>query len=117
MKHPTPYLHTRLKAYTNALAFYRVARDIRTDLPTGHANIADQFARASSSICLNLAEGAAAFSPALKRRYFRIALASAGECAAILDLLHIEGVVTRERLALASQFIHATTILTIGLVR
>ena len=42
--------------------------------------------RASSSIALNIAEGAGEFSPKEKARFYRMARRSATECAAILDV-------------------------------
>jgi four helix bundle protein len=58
--------------------------------------------RASASIVLNIAEGAAEFRPREKARFYRMALRSASEAAATLDLLrrsfpqHTEGVAGRE---------------------
>ena len=73
-------------------------------------------------ICLNLGEGAAAFSPGDQRRFFRIALASAGECATILDLLSPESgslEVGESPLDLeaASRDLSSTAALTVGLIR
>ena len=117
MTKKSPFLHNRLKAYAHALAFYRVAKAVRAQMPRGHAELNDQLVRASSSVCLNLAEGAAAFGPGIKRRYFRIALASAGECAAVLDLIDIEGACDVDLLDRARNLIRTTTLITVGLVR
>jgi four helix bundle protein len=48
--------------------------------------LADQLQRALVSIPLNIAEGAGEFSRRDKRRFYRIALRSATESAAILDV-------------------------------
>jgi len=57
-------------------------------LPRGRGHLADQLARASTSIVLNIAEGAGKYSGPDKRRYFLSALGSTTECAAIFDILH-----------------------------
>jgi four helix bundle protein len=48
--------------------------------------LADQLTRASTSIVLNLAEGAGKLSKADKRRYYLTARGSATESAALLDV-------------------------------
>jgi four helix bundle protein len=55
-------------------------------LPRGRSHLADQLARASLSIVLNIAEGAGKTSAADKRRYYLSARGSATECAALLDV-------------------------------
>jgi four helix bundle protein len=60
-------------------------RITRYDEPRGH--LADQLRRASSSIVLNIAEGAGEWKPLEKARFYRIALRSGTECAGILALL------------------------------
>ena len=46
----------------------------------------NQLLRASTSIVLNLAEGAGEFSPREKARFYRLSRRSGTECAAILDV-------------------------------
>ena len=55
-------------------------------LPRGRGHLADQLTRASTSIVLNLAEGAGKLSKADKRRYYLTARGSATESAALLDV-------------------------------
>lgn len=117
MAHRSPFLHERLHAYQHAIAFYRHARTIRVGLPRGLADLGDELFRASGSICRNLAEGAASYSPDQKRRYFRIALGSAGECACILDQVEIEEAAPAHVIADARVELTAATLLTTGLVR
>ena len=112
-----PYPHEKLKAYAFAVAFYRVVRDLRSQLPRGLGPLGDQLSRAAQSVCLNLAEGAAQSSINVRRRHFQIALGSANECAAALDLLEIEEAVTAETLKLARRRLKLATILTVGLAR
>lgn len=62
----SPYMHERLMAYREALEFYKLARVIRAGLPRGMGPLGDQLARASQSVVLNLAEGAASRSRDVK---------------------------------------------------
>lgn len=65
--------------------------------PPGHADLADQLKRASTSIALNIAEGAGEYSRADKARFYRMAKRSATECAAILDVARTFAIISRER--------------------
>jgi four helix bundle protein len=56
----------------------------------------DQLGRASFSIVLNIAEGSGKFSKPDRKNYFTTARGSVFECAAILDILHEDGKITRE---------------------
>ena len=111
------HIHQKLKAYQFAVAFYRVVREVRSQLPRGLGSLGDQLSRAAQSVCLNIAEGAGQRSAAVKRRHFEIALGSASECAAALDLVEIEAAASGETLALARRRLKLTTMLTIGLAR
>lgn len=51
----------------------------------GH--LADQLDRASTSVCLNIAEGAGEFSRKEKARFYRMARRSATESAGVFDVL------------------------------
>ncbi|MHC4924797.1 MAG: four helix bundle protein [Planctomycetota bacterium] len=55
-------------------------------LPRPHRHLADQMRRSAGSVVLNVAEGAGEFSPAEKRRFYRMALRSATECQATVEL-------------------------------
>ena len=63
-----------------------MANDLIEQLPRGRGHLADQLTRASTSIVLNIAEGAGKFSKPDNRRYYLSALGSTTECAAILDV-------------------------------
>jgi four helix bundle protein len=78
--------HEKLEAYQLAIDFVVAADGLVGSLPRGRAHLADQFHRAATSIPLNIAEGAGEFSPQDKARFYRIALRSATECAALLDV-------------------------------
>ena len=78
--------HERLDVYHLALDFLVFANDVIEALPRGRSHLADQFTRASTSILLNLAEGAGKLSKPDKRRYYLTARGSARESAALLDV-------------------------------
>ncbi len=78
--------HERLDVYVIALDFLVFANDVIEGLPRGRSHLADQLTRASTSIVLNLAEGAGKVSRADKRRYYLTARGSATESAALLDV-------------------------------
>jgi four helix bundle protein len=62
-----------------------LANGIIEALPRGRSHLADQFTRASTSVLLNIAEGAGKLSKPDKRRYYMTARGSATESAARLD--------------------------------
>jgi four helix bundle protein len=78
--------HERLDVYRVALDFLVFANGVIEALPRGRSHLADQFTRASTSIVLNLAEGAGKLSKPDKRRYYLTARGSATESAALLDV-------------------------------
>ena len=90
--------HERLDVYQAAIAFVGLATQIMGALPTGWTHIADQLHRAATSIPLNIAEGTGEFGKKEKARFYRMALRSATECAAILDVLNVAGLAEAERL-------------------
>lgn len=77
--------HEKLDVYHLALDFLVLANGIIEALPGGRSHLADQFTRASTSVVLNLAEGAGKLSKPDKRRYYMTARGSATESAALLD--------------------------------
>ena len=81
-----PFDHERLDVYQLSLDFLVLADAVVQGLPRGRSHLADQLSRASTSIVLNIAEGAGKYSKADKRRYYLSACGSATECAAILDV-------------------------------
>lgn len=93
-----PYFaHENLEVYAVGLEFLEVAEQISRGLPKSKGQSGDQLRRASESIVLRMAEGAALGrrSPE-QRRHFRAALASANECAAVLDVARAYGVLSAE---------------------
>ena len=78
--------HEKLDVYRVALDFVVRADEVARALPKGRAHLADQLHRASTSVLLNIAEGAGEYSPADKARFYRMARRSAVECAAVFDI-------------------------------
>lgn len=77
---------------------YRVALEFQEMVPRlfprrGYAALRDQLDRASSSILLNVAEGAGRFARAEKANFYLIARGSAMESASVLDVLSSRGVI------------------------
>lgn len=81
--------HDRLQVYEVALGFTTLAHTLLSRLPRtkSASGLADQLERAARSIPLNIAEGSGEFSAAEKVKFYRYALRSASECAAILDVV------------------------------
>ena len=113
----SPWIHERLLAYRTALEFYRLATTIRRGLPRGLGPLGDQLSRAAQSVCLNLAEGAASRSRAVKMRSWDIAAGSACECAAALDVVDVEDGAAAGLIAQARDRLRLTTLLITGLRR
>ena len=78
--------HERLDVYHLALDFVVMANGLIEALPRGRSHLVDQFTRASTSIVLNVSEGAGKHSKPDKRRYYLTARGSATESAALLDV-------------------------------
>lgn len=79
--------HKKLEVYHRALELLDQVDVILEAMPRGRAHLKHQLDRATTSIVLNIAEGAGEFSKDEKRRFYPIARRSATESAAILDIL------------------------------
>ena len=79
--------HEKLDAYRVALQMAVLAKDLATEIPRGHRNIADHLERAADNTVLLMAEGANRRGPALKRQRFVESRGEAGEVAAAGDLI------------------------------
>lgn len=84
--------HESLDCYRLAVGIARWIAAAR--FPARHAPLADQATRAAQSIVLNIAEGAGRGGPAGKN-HFRMALGSAAEVSAVLDLVELPEAPTR----------------------
>lgn len=81
--------HEKLTVYQVSLDFVLLAHEVSDGLAAGRACLGDQLRRAAVSIALNIAEGAGEFSKKEKARFYRMALRSATECAAVLDVARV----------------------------
>jgi four helix bundle protein len=81
------FAHENLKVYQKALDYSVDAVRMSKGLTRGYYALADQLVRAATSIPLNIAEGNGKWHIKERINHFRIARASAFECAAILDVL------------------------------
>ena len=79
-------LYERLDCYRLAIEFQSLAARVLSNRSVG-SNLRDQLDRASTSIVLNIAEGAGRATPRDKAQFFTIARGSAMECASIFDVL------------------------------
>ena len=80
----------RLDVYQRSIEFLGLVRRIRSLLPKGHADLADQLRRSAQSVPQNIAEGCGRTTRADKARYYTIARGSAMESASHLDVMRIE---------------------------
>jgi four helix bundle protein len=79
--------YKNLKAWQHARALAVISKPLIERLPsTERSNLADQWRRATSSVVLNIAEGASRRGPKEFRKYLDTARASLDEIEAIIDL-------------------------------
>ncbi len=99
------FQHERLDVYRVAIELVVLADDVINDLPRGRGYLADQLQRASTSVVLNIAEGAGEFSPKEKARFYRMARRSATESAAVLDVCRYLKLVAEERYSIGREYL------------
>ena len=78
--------HEKLDVYQVTMEFVVSIDKCMEQFPKGRAYLVNQLQRASSSILLNISEGAGELSGNEKIRFYSMARRSATECAGILDL-------------------------------
>jgi four helix bundle protein len=101
----TAFDHEKLDVYQIALEFVATADEIVSQLPSARHNLADQLDRASTSVVLNIAEGAGEYSRAEKARFYRMAKRSATECAAALDVCRVRKLVVPKQLEVGREML------------
>ena len=62
------------------------AHYVESGFPRGICDLSEQLRRESTSIALNIAEGAGEYAPKDKAKLYRFAKRSAAECAAIIEI-------------------------------
>ena len=77
--------YEKLDVYRASMEFLGQVAVLIDRLPKGYAHLADQLRRASLSIPLNIAEGSAQRTAALRRQFYTTARASAVECSAVIN--------------------------------
>jgi four helix bundle protein len=87
-------METDFKYGHERLDCYRLARELaewaaRQSLPSERRHLRDQLVRAADSVVLNIAEGSGKEPGASRRNYYSIALGSAAEACAVLDLVRL----------------------------
>lgn len=82
------FAHETLRAHQLAVEVARWVAKAR--FPKGSSSLQDQALRASQSVALNIAEGRGRSGQA-RRHHYEIALGSAAEACAALDLVEIAG--------------------------
>ena len=85
--------HERLEVYRLMLDIARWAGSVA--IPASRRHLRDQLLRAVDSAVLNIAEGAAHPRGDARRNHYRIALGSAAESSAALDLINAANADTR----------------------
>jgi four helix bundle protein len=88
--------HEDLDVYQASLEFAALAMSLLERFPRGMGSVADQLRRAALSIPLNIAEGYGKRSAGDRARSYDIARGSAHECAAVMDVAKILGIVEEE---------------------
>jgi four helix bundle protein len=79
--------HEKLQVYALARQFNREIHEMIPHLTRGNAESRDNLQRAAKSITRNIAEGSGRWNIPDKVHFYRVARASATECAASLDEL------------------------------
>ena len=89
--------HEKLHCYQGLIELAPRLQQLVVRMPVGYHYMADQLKRALASSILNLAEGNAKYSPKERRRFFLASRGSIAEMSAILDVLMIFGLLSKQR--------------------
>jgi four helix bundle protein len=106
------FTHCRLPAYIESVKFVDWALHYLKPAFKGSLapNLADQLARASTSISLNIAEGSGRWHKKDKSHFYQIAMGSTSECAAILELASVCEAVSKDDADVERAMIHLNQI-------
>lgn len=107
----------KLEVYQKARAFNKLITGLlktekRIDRVSG-----DQLRRAALSIMLNIAEGCSRFSKPDRRNYFVVSRGSAFECAAVIDYLSDDSIITDEFKSMAYLKLDELSRMLFGLIK
>ena len=110
------FSHEDLRVYQRSIEFGAWAQPVLERLPPG-VSARSQLERAATSIPLNIAEGNIKSSLRERRKYWEIALGSAAECAAVLDVLVARGLQARPQVASGKEMLVEVASMLHGLLR
>lgn len=108
--------HESLRVYQSAIDFCAWAGEILELIPKRMA-VYNQLDRASTSICLKIAEGAGKFTTKDQARFYDIARGSALECGACLDVAVARKTLQPDQIVDGKAKIEAIVNMLVGLVR
>lgn len=80
-------------------------------------SVHDQFDRASTSISLNIAEGNGKFTPSDRCKFLDTARGSALECAACLDVLVAQKILSEETIIPGKEMLVSIVSMLVGLIK
>ena len=86
----------KLDVYRLSLKFAKEVAKSTENSPRGHWSLVDQFRRASTSIALNIAEGAGRYAKGEKKQFYSIAKGSAYECVPLVSLFNELNLIGKE---------------------
>jgi len=108
--------HEKLNAYKKALAFIAWANTISKELPVS-IPVTKQFARAYTSMLLNIAEGNGKYTSKDRCNYFDIARGSLLESAACLDILFACDLIDKDKVDKGKNMLEIILKLLVGLIK
>lgn len=109
--------HEKLDVYVVSLDFISFAHEVIAAFPRGRSSLADQLERASMSMTLNTAEGSGEFSPKERVRFYRMALRSSAECAAVLDVARRLDAISEGNAQVGKELVNRIAAMLLALIR
>jgi len=113
---PKTFDHERLAVYHRSIEFIVWSTELLDRLPKTLA-VHNQLDRASSSIPLNIAEGTGNTTAPDRCRFFDTSRGSAVECAACLDILTANKLISPEEASLGKSLLFEIVCMLVGLIR
>jgi len=106
--------HEKLRVYQRGLDSVTWSHPVLAGIQPS-AVVLDHWARAAESILENIANGNSRRSQADRNQYFDVAIGSALECAACLDICHRREMISNDQLVPGKQMLKPIVNMTIGL--
>jgi four helix bundle protein len=108
--------HENLRVYNKSIELCAWTGELLDKLPKRMA-VYDQLDRASTSVCLNIAEGSGKFTTKDQARFYDIARGSALECGACFDVIICRGCVAPSEVTSGKELVEVVVNMLVGLVR